>query len=533
MKNASFHSSFAALILVALAFGAFSPPGMAMDASNSDMDPHLSYLKKVLNEHGFHPCHFCLAEKDQSVKLFNLQEHTRQRIQDTHESHLKNYPFKSTPQISATQATSAYSSWWDMLPSMPSFWSKTTPTPDLEHGSTEILQNAGLNDSSPLTISDFYLVPTSDSESSPILPTAASTTVLQPSSVKETSESVLPTSSTTTVLEPSFSYDSLTIIDNYSRRSLETEPIELGLSLMGGGGRGYMTALWLKHLIDKTKAPIWQIFPCIAGVSIGAILGLGLANPKIKISEFDRFFTTDFDQVFPQEGYWNFPVKIWDSARSILYPQYSAEPLEALLHGTNGNTTMNEMLTDVVATAINTRTNELRTFSRDTDGIVPVWEVQRASSAAPTKFKAYEIDGIPYIDGGIGENNPVLRLLIRMRELSQQRKQSFNLDTATVLSLGTGEMPVDSIPNNAGLSSAGRIINACMDVQSNAAEKTAQSLVKNFVSINPKLSRVIPLDTLNDEIRALLREAAETKYEDIEKFADLDVVQRQLERAVY
>jgi patatin-like phospholipase/acyl hydrolase len=189
---------------------------------------------------------------------------------------------------------------------------------------------------------------------------------------------------------------------------------------------------------------------------------------------------------------------------------------------------MNEMRTDVVATAINTKTNELRTFSRDTDGIVPLWEVARASSAAPTKFKAYEINGIPYIDGGIGENNPVLRLLMRMRELSQQRKQSFNLDTATVLSLGTGEMPVDSVPNDAGLSSAGRIIDACMSVQSNAAEKTAKSLVKNFVSINPKLSEMIALDRLDDDTRAHLREAAETKYEDIEEFAHLDVVQRQL-----
>lgn len=527
MKKALFHSLFTTVTFIAVAFGFLSTSGIAMHAP--DMDPHLSYLRKAMNEHGFHPSHFSLAPGEEAVEYKDVNDHIKQRIQALHASHLESLTFKPTP---TPQPTSTDSSWWNMLPSMPRLWARTTPTSDLENGSPVTPLSKELSDPSPLTLSGFYLIPSTTSESEPALPIPSSSTVLQPTSSNGGTIPILPSTPESIVL----GYPSpanVSIIDNYSRRSLETVPVDLGLSLMGGGGRGYMGLLWLKRLMDETKAPIWRIFPCIAGVSVGAILGLGMANPYLELSELDSFFTTDFDQVFPQESSWNYPVKIWDSARSIFYPQFPAEPLEVLLRKRNGTTTMDQLLTDVVATAINTKTNELRPFSRETDGPVPIWEVQRASSAAPTKFKAYEINGIPYIDGGLGENNPVLRLLLRMRELSQLRQQPFSLDTATILSLGTGDMPVHSIPDNAGISSAGLIVNTSIDVQSNAADMTARSLVKNYTFINPKLSKVIPLDVLNDEIRALLREAAESKYEDIEKFAHLDIVQRQLERAVY
>jgi hypothetical protein len=305
MKSRSFYPFFTTLALVALVSGASSIPGLAMDHSTVDMEPHLDYLRKTLDEHEFHPCHFCLDEKDATVKIFDINEHQRQRTLGIHTSHPKKESFEHTlpsqsdqtlqkesfehilPSQSdqTLQTVSTYSRLWNMLPTMPrlpSLWS--TPIPETK-------------DPSPLTVSSFYKIPDDPSTSNPISPLSSSNSTSQSSSS-----------------------ENAPLINNHSRRSSETEPIELGLSLMGGGGRGYMTMLWLKRLMDETKAPIWQIFPCVAGVSIGAILGLGLANPKIEISEFDSFFTTDFDQVFPQDSYWNIPVKVWDSARTIFYP---------------------------------------------------------------------------------------------------------------------------------------------------------------------------------------------------------------------
>lgn len=495
MKNTSFYTSFTALALLAFTSGILTKPGLSMDHSSIDMEPHLTYLRKTLNEHGFHPCHFCLASESESVKIFDIKEQQQQRTLDIHASHPKKGSFEHTlpnqlPEITQpTQTVSIYSRLWNMLPSMPTLWSRSTPAPET-------------NVPSSLTVSSFYVIPDNTPQN--------------------------PLSSSTPVLE-TYSPEKVEIIDNYSWRSSDTDPIELGLSLRGGGGRGYMEALWLQHLEKEANAPVWQIFDSIAGVSIGGILALGAANPNMKQINPIKFFTTEFPRVFPKTAYWNIPVRLWDSARSIFYPQYDPNPLEALLQEEFGPFKLNETLTDVIVTAVDTKDNELCAFNRNRHGDLPAWQVARASSAAPTYFKAYEIEGTPYIDGGIGENNPVLRLLMRMRELAQQRNQSLSLDKITVLSLGTGDMPVNSIPNEAGLSSAERIISACMDVQSNAADMTARSLVPNLIICNPKLSKAIPLNILGPEELEILGTAASTQYEVIEKFAQSDVVRRRLE----
>jgi patatin-like phospholipase/acyl hydrolase len=38
---------------------------------------------------------------------------------------------------------------------------------------------------------------------------------------------------------------------------------------------------------------------------------------------------------------------------------------------------------------------------------IKIWEAARATSAAPTYFKAMEVNGHKLIDGGLGANNPV------------------------------------------------------------------------------------------------------------------------------
>ena len=38
---------------------------------------------------------------------------------------------------------------------------------------------------------------------------------------------------------------------------------------------------------------------------------------------------------------------------------------------------------------------------------IKIWEAARTTTAAPTYFKAMEVDGHKLIDGGLGANNPV------------------------------------------------------------------------------------------------------------------------------
>lgn len=521
MKNASFYSSFNAIIFSIITIAAFSVPAAAMDEplkeESSGINHHGAYLRKILDEHKLHPGHFGLSSQEEveNVKIFDIKKHQEQRTLEIHGSHPKKAAFEHTYPSPLLQTPSSNFSLWDYLPSisMPRLWPFPLSTPTLETAPTLVKRDSDQS---------FTLLETS------LLPSSQATSNLEDISILETivkSESAQPFS-------PEFEgFYVIPITENYGRRSNENNPIELGLSLNGGGGRGYMEALWLLHLSQEAKAPIWRIFDSIAGVSIGGILGIGAASGKMQEAELVEFFTTEFAKVFPTTSSWNIPVKLWESASAIFYPQYDANPLESILRQKNGTLTMNDMLTDVIVSAINTKDNELCAFNRSQHGHLLGWQVARASSAAPTIFKAFEIDGIPYIDGGIGENNPVLRLLMRMRELARERNQPFSLYEIKVLSLGTGDMPVNSIPNEAGLSSAERIISACMDVQSNAADMTAKSLLgENFIMCNPKLPKAIPLNILGAEELEILGAAAETQYNIIEEFAHSDVVRLRLER---
>ncbi|MGV8948557.1 MAG: patatin-like phospholipase family protein [Candidatus Paracaedibacter sp.] len=528
MQNISFHSSFTTIILAALTVAAFSMPAAAMDRPLNEeavgMEHHAAYLRKTLAEHKLHPCHFCLSseEETENVKIFDIKKHQEQRTLEIHGCHPKKEAFEHVHPTPLLQTPSAYFSLWSYVSSMsmPSFMPRLWPflwsTPTLETTPTfEMLIKSETDHS-------YTLLETSLLSSSQATPNSEAIAVLETLIKSECVQSSPLTVS---------SFYLIPIDENYGRRPSETDPVELGLSLNGGGGRGYMEALWLQHLAKEANAPIWRIFDSIAGVSIGGIIGAGAACDKMREADLVEFFTTEFKQVFPTTPSWNIPVRLWDSASAIFYPQYDANPLEMLLRQKIGALKLNETLTDVIISAVNTKNNELCAFNRSQYGDLPVWQVARASSAAPTFFKAYEINGLHYIDGGIGENNPVLRLLMRMRELSQERNQSFSLDKIKVLSLGTGDMPVNSIPNEAGLSSAERIISACIDVQSNAANMTAKSLLgENFIRCNPKLSKAIPLNILGTEELEILEAAAETQYTIIEEFAHSDVVRRRLER---
>lgn len=66
---------------------------------------------------------------------------------------------------------------------------------------------------------------------------------------------------------------------------------------------------------------------------------------------------------------------------------------------------------------------------------IPIWEVARATSAAPTYFKAPKIDNREYLDGGFGPNNPSLEIYEEVRTMNNQSNECVSI----VLSIGTGK----------------------------------------------------------------------------------------------
>lgn len=67
---------------------------------------------------------------------------------------------------------------------------------------------------------------------------------------------------------------------------------------------------------------------------------------------------------------------------------------------------------------------------------VPIWQVARATSAAPTYFKPAKIDGLEYLDGGFGgTNNPSLEIFDEVRIMNNNSSKCANI----VVSVGTGK----------------------------------------------------------------------------------------------
>lgn len=75
-----------------------------------------------------------------------------------------------------------------------------------------------------------------------------------------------------------------------------------------------------------------------------------------------------------------------------------------------------------------------------------IWEVARATSAAPTFFDTITIGGEKFGDGALRANNPVKELEEEARDVWGRRDLTWNfeLNTHCLVSIGTGKIRLDS-----------------------------------------------------------------------------------------
>ncbi|KAL8700206.1 MAG: hypothetical protein Q9201_005575 [Fulgogasparrea decipioides] len=81
---------------------------------------------------------------------------------------------------------------------------------------------------------------------------------------------------------------------------------------------------------------------------------------------------------------------------------------------------------------------------------IPILEVARATSAAPGYFKEVTIDGLKYLDGGFGANNPCLEIFREVRYLNNHDKRCIGC----VMSIGTGKNDEKRIQSKTGFREA-------------------------------------------------------------------------------
>lgn len=224
------------------------------------------------------------------------------------------------------------------------------------------------------------------------------------------------------------------------------------LSIDGGGLLGLIPAEALiameKQLNDITgqPAPLCQRFDLIGGTSTGAILAAGLALGKSAEELADFYIQLGpkiFDPSFILTRFWH---------------KYSSGPIEKCLQeklGANIRLGGPELKTKILLITKNatlgnnwlfTNNPGNRYFGANRD--LFLWDIVRASSAAPTYFPPHTID-IPdgkggsnryeFIDGGVSSyNNPSLQVFLEATQPEHKLNWPTGTDRLLLISLGTG-----------------------------------------------------------------------------------------------
>ncbi len=230
-----------------------------------------------------------------------------------------------------------------------------------------------------------------------------------------------------------------------------SRPMRL-LSIDGGGLAGLIPAEALVEIEGQLNAltgvarPLCERFDLIGGTSTGAILaaGLSLGLGAAQLRDFYLKFGKDiFTKVFLPERFWH---------------NYPSAPLERHLKDVFGEATAlgsDHLKTKILIVAKNVTlgttwffTNHAKSkyFTNNRD--IPLWQIVRASAAAPTYFPPQSIavpddNGAPqtyeFIDGGVSSyNNPSLQVFLEATEPKYCFGFPVGVNNLLLMSLGTG-----------------------------------------------------------------------------------------------
>jgi hypothetical protein len=224
------------------------------------------------------------------------------------------------------------------------------------------------------------------------------------------------------------------------------------LSIDGGGLAGLIPAEALilieKQLDDITgqQLPLCDRFDLIGGTSTGAILAAGLCL-GLKAAQLRDFYLNFGKGIFTKVF---FPLRFWHS--------YPSAPLERHLKEVFGeNTTLGsaKLRSQIMIVAKNAThgttwffTNNKKGKYFNTNASLPLWQIVRASSAAPTFFPPQkmivadeqgQVHNYEFIDGGVSTyNNPSLQLFLEATDPQYNFEWPTGTDKLLLLSLGTG-----------------------------------------------------------------------------------------------
>ncbi len=262
------------------------------------------------------------------------------------------------------------------------------------------------------------------------------------------------------------------------------------LSLDGGGLKGIVTLGFLARLEALLRARhggdedfrLCHYFDLIAGTSTGAIIAAALAK-GMPVSEVVDHYMTLGSKVF-ESGFFR---------RGILRARYDDKKLKRLLKDVLGADTLlgdESLQTGVLLVTKRTDTGSIwpignnpraRYFEGDPDSgrvanrVFPLWQVVRASTAAPSYFDPESIlitEGASrrkavrgeFVDGGVSPfNNPALQALMYATLDGYRVNWPTGPDNIFLVSVGTGEAAPGHEPSKVAAKGALKSLLSLMD----------------------------------------------------------------------
>jgi len=226
------------------------------------------------------------------------------------------------------------------------------------------------------------------------------------------------------------------------------------LSIDGGGIRGIIPAMVLAEIERRTGKATSELFDSVAGTSTGGILALGLTKPGEDGKP--EHSAEKLIELYETEGGKIFDRPVWHrihSVAGVAEEKYPAKGIEEVADEYFGDVRLDEALTEVLVTAYEIENKWIenkrepwffkRRHARDPKrregDNFRMREVARATSAAPTFFEPFLVEGGPHdgcalIDGGVHSNNPAMCAYVEARKIHPEE------DDFLVASLGTGEL---------------------------------------------------------------------------------------------
>lgn len=317
------------------------------------------------------------------------------------------------------------------------------------------------------------------------------------------------------------------------------EPVRV-LSIDGGGVRGYLPSLLLAEFERRAGRPASSLFDLIVGTSTGGIIGIGLAT-GLSAVELSDFYPRYGRQIFggADEPAWKtrllgrgrtFSERMGNAARTIGAPaggnprfggnaRHLPDGLEAVLHEVLGDTRLATCQVDLAITTFDGLSSQPLVLSRrdavtDSNFDLPLRDVARATSAAPTYFPPHRIDWAgatrEFIDGGVWANNPAGVALSESVHLTAARQLTG--ESVLIVSLGTGR--AKSTASFAGtegwIGSAGDLVKSATSVA--AGELLARRALTD--------ARYIRFQVLDDRIAGAMDDPSPARLDLLKAAAD-------------